>query len=50
MSARALLREISAAVAMIAENLEKIASPYAPLLHNVEQHGRMAVVATVATA
>jgi hypothetical protein len=32
------------------ENLEKIASPYAPLLRIVEQHGQRAVVATVATA
>jgi hypothetical protein len=49
-SARAFLRETSAAVAVIAENLEKITSPYAPLLRIVEQHGQRAVVATVATA
>jgi nitrate reductase molybdenum cofactor assembly chaperone NarJ/NarW len=49
-SARTFLRETSAAVAVIAENLEKIASPYAPLLRIVEQHGQRAVVATVATA
>jgi nitrate reductase molybdenum cofactor assembly chaperone NarJ/NarW len=41
-SARTFLRETSAAVAVIAENLEKIASPYAPLLRIVEQHGQRA--------
>jgi nitrate reductase molybdenum cofactor assembly chaperone NarJ/NarW len=49
-SVRTFLREISAAVAVIAENLEKIGSPYAPLLRIVEQHGQRAAVATAATA
>lgn len=42
MSARAFLGQSAHVCALLAENLEKIESPYAPLLRIVERHGRLA--------
>ena len=50
MSVRGFLQQTSAAVATIAENLEKLGSHYAPLLRLVERHGLVAEQKTAATA
>jgi nitrate reductase delta subunit len=50
MSAQAFLQQMSAAVATIAENLEKVGSHYAPLLRLVERHGLVMEQKTAATA
>jgi nitrate reductase delta subunit len=49
LSARFFLRELNPAVVAIAENLEKISSPYAPLLRLIERHGQTVATALTAT-
>ena len=49
LSARFFLRELNPAVVAIAENLEKISSPYAPLLRLIERHGQTVATALAAT-
>ncbi|NOR72049.1 MAG: nitrate reductase molybdenum cofactor assembly chaperone, partial [Methylomarinum sp.] len=44
-SAQAFLQQTSQAAGIIASNLEKNASPYAPLVRIVESHGLLADIA-----